>query len=123
MAMLKQYKNPTKRRRMRRKQGMRKRIFGDPARPRLTVFRSNRHFYAQLIDDLAGRTIVSASTNEKGTEAATCNCQSVIEIGRTLADRARKAGVEQVVFDRNGFRYHGRIKAFADAAREAGLKF
>lgn len=121
--MLKQYKNPTKSRRMRRKRGMRKRIFGDSNRPRLTVFRSNRHFYAQVIDDLSGRTILSASTNEKGSSATTCNCTTVVEVGKTLAGRAKDAGVQQVVFDRNGFRYHGRIKAFADAAREAGLKF
>ena len=94
--------------RARRKRGLRKRIFGVPNRPRLTVFRSAKHIYAQIIDDLAGKTLVAASTNEKTDK---------------VAKRAVSAGVTQVVFDRSGFRYHGRIKALADAAREGGLKF
>lgn len=119
----KQYNNPTVARRVRRKRGMRKRIIGVPERPRLSVFRSNRHFYAQIIDDLAGRTLASVTTNEKGGADAPCNCKVTAELGKALAERAKKAGVNAVVFDRAGFRYHGRIKAFADGAREGGLKF
>ncbi len=111
-------------RRTRRKSGIHKNLMGQPDRPRLTVFRSNRHIYAQLIDDLAGRTLVSCSTNDKGiTVSAGGNCGAAAEVGKQLADRAKGAGIEKVVMDRNGFRYHGRIKALADAAREAGLKF
>jgi large subunit ribosomal protein L18 len=119
----KQYKSPKVARRMRRKRGLRKRIIGVPDRPRLSVFRSNRHFYAQVIDDLAGRTLASASTKEKGSDETPCNCTVTAELGKKLAERARKAGVEAVVFDRAGFRYHGRIKAFADGVRAGGLKF
>ncbi len=119
----KQYKSPSLARRMRRKRGLRKRIIGMPDRPRLSVFRSNCHFYAQIIDDMAGRTLASASTNEKGASKAVCNCSVTAELGKKLGARAKEAGVETVVFDRSGFRYHGRIKAFADGAREAGLKF
>lgn len=108
----------------RRKRGLRKRVFGDPGRPRLTVFRSAKHIYAQVIDDLSGRTIVSASTNEKGGHVANGgNCEAAKAVGAQLANRAKEAGVDAVVFDRNGFRYHGRVKALADAAREGGLKF
>jgi large subunit ribosomal protein L18 len=111
-------------RRSRRKAGIRKRVFGLPARPRLTVFRSARHIYAQLIDDLAGRTLASASTSEKGSKQASGgNKEAAAAVGRAIADRAKQAGVTEIVFDRNGFRYHGRIKALADAAREGGLKF
>ncbi len=110
-------------RRTRRKRGLRKRLFGVPSRPRLSIFRSQKHIYAQVIDDLAGRTIASASTTEKDVcaSAATSNCEAAKAVGKAIADRARAAGVSAVVFDRNGFRYHGRVRAVADAAREGGL--
>ena len=111
-------------RRTRRKIGIRKRVSGDSSRPRLTVFRSAKHIYAQVIDDLSGRTIVSASTVEKaGKSDNGGNCKAAESVGSSLAQRAIEQGVSQVVFDRNGFRYHGRIKALADAARKAGLQF
>lgn len=110
-------------RRERRKRGIRRRILGVPARPRLTVFRSARHIYAQLIDDLTGRTLVSASTNEKGKDGYGGNASAAEQVGATLAERAKAAGIETAVFDRNGFRYHGRIKALADGARKGGLQF
>jgi large subunit ribosomal protein L18 len=115
--------NPRIARRVRRQRGLRKRLFGMPDRPRLCIFRSNKHFYAQLIDDLAGRTIASASTNEKGAEDKPCNCANLTEVGVKLAERAKQAGIEAIVFDRAGFRYHGRVKSFADGARKGGLKF
>ena len=111
-------------RRIRRKAGIRKSVFGLPQRPRLTVFRSARHIYAQVIDDLAGRTLLSASTVEKGESVDNAgNCKAATEVGKRLAERAQAAGIQQVVFDRNGFRYHGRVKALAEGAREGGLKF
>lgn len=111
-------------RRTRRKAGIRKSVLGLPQRPRLTVFRSAKHIYAQVIDDLAGRTLLSASTVEKGSAIANAgNTKAAAEVGKLLAERAQAAGLKQVVFDRNGFRYHGRIKALADGAREGGLKF
>ena len=111
-------------RRTRRKAGIRRNVMGGPSRPRLTVFRSNRHIYAQVVDDLAGRTLVSASTNEKAGKADHgSNAAAATAVGKTLAERAKAAGIETVVFDRNGFRFHGRVKALADAAREGGLKF
>jgi large subunit ribosomal protein L18 len=110
--------------RSRRKRGLRKRILGVPDRPRLAVFRSAKHIYAQVIDDLAGRTLASASTVEKeGKAEKGGNCGAAKEVGKKIAERAAKAGVDQVVFDRAGFRYHGRVKALADGAREGGLKF
>lgn len=107
-------------RRRRRKQGVRKRVIGTSDRPRLTVYRSLKHTYAQLVDDLSGRTLVSASTIklEKGGDRA-----AAVSVGKDLAAKAVAAGVSLATFDRNGFRYHGRVKALADAAREAGLKF
>jgi large subunit ribosomal protein L18 len=93
-------------------------------RPRLSVFRSGRHVYAQIIDDLAGATVASASSNEKeGREAKTWNVAAAIAVGKKIAERALAKGVKQVVFDRGGYIYHGRIKALADAAREGGLEF
>ena len=110
--------------RIRRKRGLRKRIFGVPDKPRLTVFRSAKHIYVQVIDDLTGRTLASASTVDKtGKIAKGGNCKAASQVGAAIAERAKKAGVEAIVFDRNGFRYHGRIKALADAARKGGLKF
>ena len=111
-------------RRTRRKKGMRKRIFGVQSRPRLSVFRSAKHIYAQVIDDLSGKTIASASTNEKASKASAGGNTAAAEVvGASIAKRTIDAGVSQIVFDRNGFRYHGRIKALADAARKGGLKF
>ena len=111
-------------RRVRRKAGIRKKVMGSPARPRLTVFRSLKHMYAQVIDDLAGKTLAAASTKDKeaGIERGS-NKQAAAQVGKLVAERAIKAGVKAVVFDRNAYRYHGRIKALADAAREGGLKF
>ena len=112
------------RRLSRRKTGIRKRVIGTPDRPRLAVYRSLTHMYAQVIDDLAGRTLASASTRDKGVKlSSTGNAEAAKAVGQALAERAKQAGVEAVVFDRGGFRYHGRVKALADAAREAGLKF
>lgn len=111
-------------RRRRRRSGIRKRILGASARPRLAVFRSLNNIYAQIIDDLSGRTLAAASTLDKGERVAPGgNRQAAEAIGKRLAERAAEAGINQVVFDRGGRRYHGRIKALADAARKAGLKF
>jgi large subunit ribosomal protein L18 len=110
-------------RRQRRKIGIRKRILGSPERPRLTVFRSLKHTYAQVIDDLSGRTLAAASTNEKGADGKSANIGAASEVGKRLAERAKSAGVSKVVFDRNGYLYHGRVKALADGAREGGLSF
>lgn len=110
-------------RRKRRKQGIRHRILGVPDRPRLTVFRSAKHIYAQVVDDLAGRTLAAASSMEKSAEGAGGNCDAAKGVGQRIAERAKAAGVERIVFDRNGFKYHGRVKALADGAREGGLAF
>ncbi len=91
-------------------------------RPRLSVHRSGKHIYAQVIDDAEGRTVASASTLA-GHEGATANVAAATEVGKRLAEAAKAAGVTQVVFDRGGFLYHGRVKALAEAAREAGLEF
>ncbi len=111
-------------RRVRRQAGIRKRLVGLPDRPRLAVFRSARHMYAQIIDDLAGRTLAAASTLDKGAKnPAGGNRQAAGTVGETIAARARKAGITRVVFDRRGYHYHGRVKALAEAARKAGLEF
>ena len=94
------------------------------ARPRLTVFRSNRHIYAQLIDDRAGRTLVAASTVERGLRGeGGADRAAAGRIGALIAERALAAGLERVVFDRGGYKYHGRVRALAEAAREGGLSF
>jgi large subunit ribosomal protein L18 len=110
-------------RRSRRKRGIRKKVLGVPGRPRLSVFRSLNHIYGQVIDDLSGKTIVSASSCDKGFDGAGGNSDGAKKVGAVLAEKAKGAGVESVIFDRNGFRYHGRVKALAEAAREGGLKF
>jgi large subunit ribosomal protein L18 len=110
-------------RRSRRKQGIRKKVLGVPGRPRLSVFRSLNHIYGQVIDDLSGKTIVSASSCDKGFDGAGGNSDGAKKVGAALAEKAKGAGVDSVIFDRNGFRYHGRVKALAEAAREGGLKF
>jgi large subunit ribosomal protein L18 len=112
--------------RKRRKARVRKKIYGYPQRPRLTITRSLKNFSAQIVDDSAGRTLVAASTREadfRGANAVGGNKQAAAGIGKLLAERAKESGIESVTMDRNGYRYHGRVKAFADAAREAGLKF
>ncbi len=111
-------------RRRRRRKGIRKNIIGVPNRPRMAVYRSLQHIYVQVIDDLTGRTLASASTGDKGDKVSPGgNCAAAAAVGREIGKRAKKAGIENVVFDRGGRRYHGRIKALAEAAREAGLKF
>ncbi len=111
-------------RRIRRKRGIRHRVLGMPDRPRLTVFRSAKHMYAQVIDDLSGRTIASASTVEKGDKQDNGgNAVAAEHIGKKIADRAKEAGIQRVIFDRNGFKYHGRVRALAEAARKGGLEF
>lgn len=116
-------------RRDRIKYRIRKRVRGTDVRPRLTVFRSVAHIYVQVVDDSTGRTLASASTVEpsvKGALPKTAkggNVEGAKAIGRTIAERLKEKGVTRVVFDRNGFLYHGRVKAVADAAREAGLEF
>ena len=102
---------------------IRRRLAGDAERPRLAVYRSLAHIYAQVIDDRSGRTIVSASSNDKGVSMNGGNVAGAKEIGRLVAERAKEKGITKVVFDRGGYLYHGRIKALADAAREAGLEF
>ncbi|MDE2302370.1 MAG: 50S ribosomal protein L18 [Sphingomonadales bacterium] len=92
-------------------------------RPRLSVHRSGRHIYAQIIDDAEGRTIASASTLKKGAKSIGANVAAASEVGKALAEAARAAGVTSVVFDRGGFLFHGRVKALADAARDGGLEF
>lgn len=112
-------------RRRRRHRGIRKRIMGTPSRPRLAVYKSLKHIHAQIIDDLAGKTIVAASSLEAPVASAgkPGNAKSAAEVGKLLAQRAKEAGVTAVAFDRGGFKYHGRVKALGDAAREAGLQF
>jgi len=103
---------------------IRKSVQGTPARPRLAVFRSLKHIYAQLIDDHAGQTLVSASSHEKSSSiAGGGNIAGAKEVGKLVAERAKAKGVHKVVFDRGGYLYHGRVRALADAARAAGLEF
>jgi large subunit ribosomal protein L18 len=116
-------------RRDRIKHRIRKRVLGTEARPRFTVYRSVAHIYVQVVDDMSGRTIACASSIEPavkttlGTKARGGNVAGAQAIGKTIAERLLEKGVKRVVFDRNGFLYHGRVKAVADAAREAGLEF
>ena len=112
--------------RTRRHYRVRKKVAGTAARPRLAVFRSNRHITAQVIDDRTGRTLAAASTVEKDLRSGqgpTANKAAAAAVGRLVGQRAKAAGVTQVVFDRGGFLYHGRVAAVAEAAREAGLEF
>jgi large subunit ribosomal protein L18 len=110
--------------RMRRQLRGRKKLFGAPERPRLVVTRSARHIYAQVIDDVAGRTLAPASSMESALRGAEGDkSEKAKQVGGLLAERAKAAGVEQVVFDRAGHKYHGRIAALADGARENGLGF
>ena len=109
-------------RRKRRKTGIRKGVFGSAEKPRLSVYRSSKHIYAQLINDFEGKTLCSASTVQAKAENGG-NVEAAKEVGAKIAEAAKAAGIETVAFDRNGFKYHGRVKALADAAREGGLKF
>ena len=102
---------------------VRGKISGTPERPRLCVFRSESNIYAQVIDDVAGATLVSSSTVEKGFEGNGGNVEAAKTVGKTIAERAIAKGIEEVVFDRGGYIYHGRVQALAEAAREGGLKF
>ena len=102
---------------------VRGKISGTPERPRLNVFRSNANIYAQIIDDVNGLTLVSANTLEKEFEGATGNIGAAKKVGQMVAERAKAQGIEKVVFDRNGYIYHGRVAAVAEGAREAGLEF
>lgn len=107
--------------RLRIRKRVRKNIHGTTERPRLTVFKSNKAIYAQLIDDLKGHTVASASSREVGKAGATVDVSK--EVGKKLAEKAKANGLETVVFDRSGYIYHGRVKALAEGAREGGLKF
>ena len=109
-------------RRQRIKNRIRKIVSGNETRPRLSVFRSNREINAQLIDDLNGKTLLAVSSREKEISKGT-KIEVAAQVGKALAEKAAKAGIEGVAFDRNGYLYHGRVKALADGAREAGLKF
>ena len=112
--------------RLRRHRRVRKHIVGTPVRPRLSVFRSLRHIYAQVIDDSQGNTLVSVSTVDAEVETQVKGLAKVEQarvVGKVLAERALGQGVKQVVFDRGGYKYHGRVKALADGAREGGLEF
>ena len=103
---------------------IREKVQGTAERPRLNIYRSTNHIYAQLIDDMAGKTVASASTNEgKGAKKSGGNLAAAKEVGKKIAEKAKAKGVSAVVFDRGGYLYHGRVKALADAARESGLKF
>ena len=109
--------------RLRRKTRIRKKVSGTTERPRLSVFRSSKHIYAQVIDDSAGRTLATASSAKAEIEGYTGNKSAAAAVGTAIAAAAKAAGIEAVVFDRNGYQYHGRVKALAEAAREGGLTF
>ena len=114
----------TRTQRMKRHKRIRGKISGTAERPRLSVFRSEKHIYAQLIDDVAGRTLAAASSVEKGfTGGSGSNKEAARKVGNMIAERAKKAGIEEVVFDRGGYIYHGRVQELAEGAREGGLKF
>lgn len=108
-------------RRTKIKAGIRSRVFGTPERPRLSVYRSNKQIYAQVIDDVHGKTLVAASS--KNLTDKMTNIEKSVLVGKALAEKALQAGISAVVFDRNGYLYHGRVKGLADGAREGGLKF
>jgi len=113
-------------RQQRRRRRVRRKVFGDPERPRLSVFRSLKHISAQLVDDMSGRTLCSAGTIGKSLadQAKTGgNCDAARAVGQLLGERARMQGIRQVTFDRNRYKYHGRVKALAEAARATGLEF
>lgn len=109
--------------RIRIKRRVRGKISGSSELPRLSVYKSNKEIYAQLIDDVSGKTLASASSREKGVDANGTKSEVSAAVGKAIAAKAIAAGIENIVFDRNGFVYHGRVKALADGAREGGLKF
>ena len=109
--------------RLRRHKRVRAKISGTPERPRLNVFRSDSNIYAQVIDDVAGVTLCSASSLEKGFEGSGSNCEAAKKVGQAVAERAKAKGITTVVFDRGGYVYHGRVQALAEGAREGGLQF
>ena len=109
--------------RKRRHARVRKAIRGTTTRPRLAVYRSNRYIYAQVIDDDNGTTLVAASSQEEPLRTKTLTVDTAGEVGKLVAERAKEAGISSVVFDRGGYRFHGRVKALADGARDAGLEF
>jgi len=113
----------TRSQRIKRHKRVRGKISGTPEIPRLDVFRSNAHIYAQIIDDVNGVTLAAASSNEKGFEGLGSNSEAAAKVGKLLAERAKAKGIENVCFDRGGYLYHGRVKALADGAREGGLNF
>jgi large subunit ribosomal protein L18 len=119
--MIKKIEKNTIRKRIHKR--IRRKLAGSTQRPRLAVFRSTAHIYAQVIDDAKGQTLVSASSVDKGAKTNGGNVAAAKAIGKLVAERAREKGIKSVVFDRGGYLYHGRIKALADAAREAGLEF
>ena len=102
---------------------IRRKVSGTTERPRLAIHYSNQHIYAQVIDDTVGRTLVAASTLDKSIEKASSNVESAQKVGKLIAERAKGSNISNVVFDRGGHLYHGKVKALADAAREAGLQF
>lgn len=116
-------KNKKVNRRIKIKMRIRKSINGTSDRPRMTVFRSNRQIYVQLVDDLDGKTLVSASSRDKGVDDKGNKIEQAEKVGKLIAEKAKSAGIESVVFDRNGYLYHGRVKSLAEAARKGGLKF
>ena len=113
----------TKAQRLKRHKRVRAKISGTPARPRLNVFRSLNHIYAQIIDDVNGNTLVAASSVEKDFGATGGNCEAAKKVGQLVAERAIAKGIEEVVFDRGGYVYHGRVQSLAEGAREGGLRF
>mgnify|MGYP000824637909 CR=1 FL=1 len=119
--MKKEY--PRKKIRTHKHKRMRFRITGTPERPRLAVFRSAKHIYAQIIDDVNGVTLVAAASNEKDFEGATGNKEAARKVGKLVAERAKAKGIDTVVFDRGGYIYHGRVAELAEGAREGGLEF
>ena len=126
--MRKNAQEQVKARRLRRQLRVRKRVHGSPERPRLAVFRSLKHIYAQVIDDTQGRTLAAAGTLDAEIKsqlagASGGNVAAAALVGRVIAERAQKAGIDKVCFDRRSYKYHGRVKALADAARAAGLQF
>lgn len=117
-------KNKKINRRIKIKNRIRKTVKGTEVRPRMTVYRSNKQIYVQLVDDLSGKTLVSASSRENESEETKSNkIEQAEKVGKLVAEKAKSAGIENVVFDRNGYLYHGRVKSLAEAARKGGLKF
>ena len=116
-------KNKKVNRRIKIKMRIRKSVNGTSDRPRMTVFRSNKQIYVQLVDDQSGTTLASASSRDKGIDEKDNKVEQAEKVGKLVAEKAKSAGIENVVFDRNGYLYHGRIKSLAEAARKGGLKF